>query len=36
MTYEKLGTLEELTNRKGSNAKTQLDKQLAPKEALID
>ena len=35
-TYEKLGILEELTNMKGSNDETQLDKQLAPEEVQID
>ena len=36
ITYEELGTLEEFTNMKWSNDETQLDKQLAPKEAQID
>ena len=35
-TYEKLSTLEEFTNMKGSNGEIQLDKQLAPEEAQID
>ena len=35
-TYEKLSTLEEFTNMKGSNDETQLDKLLAPKNAQID
>ena len=35
-TYEKLGILEELTNMKGSNDETQLDKQLALEEVQID
>ena len=35
-TYEKLSTLEEFTNMKGSNDETQLDKQLTPEEAQID
>ena len=33
---KKLSTLEEFTNMKGSNDKTQLDKQLTPEETKID
>ena len=36
ITYEKLSTLEEFTNMKGSNDETQLDKQLALEETQID
>ena len=36
MLYEKFGTLEEFTNMKGLTDETQLDKQLALKEAQID
>ena len=35
-TFEKFGTLEELTNMKWSNDENQLGKQLAPEETQID